>query len=35
MALLKDLARERPDLKIIISSATLNAEKFSAYFDNA
>ena len=33
--LLKDLARARPDLKLIISSATLNAQKFAAYFDDA
>ena len=33
--LVKDLARARPDLKLIISSATLNAKKFSAYFDDA
>ena len=33
--LVKDLARARPDLKLIISSATLDAEKFSEYFDNA
>jgi len=33
--LVKDLARARPDLKLIISSATLDAEKFSQYFDNA
>jgi ATP-dependent RNA helicase DHX8/PRP22 len=30
--LLKDLCRRRPDLKIIVTSATLNAEKFSSYF---
>lgn len=35
LALVKDLARERPDLKLLISSATMNAEKFSAYFDDA
>eukprot|EP00871_Galdieria_phlegrea_P005377 jgi/Galph1/5840/GphlegSOOS_G4521.1 len=35
MALVKDLVRERDDLKVIISSATLNAEKFSTYFDDA
>ncbi|EME29213.1 Probable pre-mRNA-splicing factor ATP-dependent RNA helicase mog-4 [Galdieria sulphuraria] len=35
MALVKDLAREREDIKVIISSATLNAEKFSVYFDDA
>ena len=31
----KDIARFRSDIKLIISSATLNAEKFSAYFDDA
>ncbi|KAL2178141.1 P-loop containing nucleoside triphosphate hydrolase protein [Thermothelomyces heterothallicus CBS 202.75] len=35
LALIKDLARARPELRVIISSATLNAEKFSAYFDDA
>ncbi|KAF9586623.1 DEAH-box ATP-dependent RNA helicase prp22 [Lunasporangiospora selenospora] len=30
--LLKQAAKKRPDLKIIITSATLNAEKFSVYF---
>jgi ATP-dependent RNA helicase DHX8/PRP22 len=30
--LLKDLCRRRPDLKIIVTSATLDAEKFSTYF---
>ena len=33
--LVKDLARSRPDLKLIISSATMDAEKFSEYFDKA
>ncbi|PRQ46765.1 putative RNA helicase [Rosa chinensis] len=33
--LVKDIARFRPDLKLLISSATLDAEKFSAYFDSA
>jgi len=33
--LVKDVARFREDLKVIISSATLDAEKFSEYFDNA
>lgn len=33
--LVKDLARSRPDLKLIISSATMDAKKFAAYFDNA
>ncbi|KAB5590392.1 Pre-mRNA-splicing factor [Ceratobasidium theobromae] len=30
--LLKKSAKRRPDLKIIVTSATLNAEKFSEYF---
>lgn len=30
--LLKDLCRRREDLKIIVTSATLDAEKFSTYF---
>jgi len=33
--LVKDVARFRDDLKLIISSATLDAEKFSKYFDDA
>lgn len=33
--LVKDIARFRPDLKLIISSATLDAKKFSEFFDNA
>ncbi|KAG9757926.1 P-loop containing nucleoside triphosphate hydrolase protein, partial [Aureobasidium melanogenum] len=33
--LIKDIARGRPDLKILISSATLDAQKFSSYFDDA
>ncbi|KAL9243279.1 hypothetical protein vseg_017186 [Gypsophila vaccaria] len=33
--LVKDVARFRPDLKLLISSATLDAEKFSDYFDVA
>ena len=33
--LVKDLARFRKDLKIIISSATLDLEKFAQYFDNS
>ena len=31
--LIKDIARFRKDLKVIISSATVDAEKFSSYFD--
>lgn len=33
--LIKDIARFRNDLKLIVSSATLDAEKFSKYFDGA
>ncbi|KAH8400605.1 hypothetical protein KR222_008380 [Zaprionus bogoriensis] len=33
--LVKDIARFRPELKLLISSATLDAEKFSAFFDDA
>jgi len=33
--LVKDICRFRTDLKLLISSATLDAEKFSEYFDNA
>jgi pre-mRNA-splicing factor ATP-dependent RNA helicase DHX16 len=33
--LVKDIARFRPDLKLLISSATLDAEKFSKFFDDA
>lgn len=35
MGLLKDVAKRRPDLKIIIMSATLDATKFQRYFNNA
>lgn len=35
MAALKDLCRLRADLKLIVSSATLDAQKFSRYFDDA
>jgi pre-mRNA-splicing factor ATP-dependent RNA helicase DHX15/PRP43 len=35
MGLLKDVALRRPDLKIIVMSATLDAQKFQAYFNNA
>ncbi|TFY69073.1 hypothetical protein EVG20_g3309 [Dentipellis fragilis] len=34
-ALVKDIARFRPELRILISSATMDAEKFSEYFDDA
>src|ERR1700730_17172119 len=33
--LIKDVAKYRSDMKILISSATLDAEKFSKYFDDA
>lgn len=33
--LVKDIARFRPDLKLLISSATLDAGKFSEFFDDA
>jgi len=33
--LVKDISRFRPDIKLLISSATLDAEKFSAFFDDA
>ncbi|KAG6071933.1 hypothetical protein E4U16_005782 [Claviceps sp. LM84 group G4] len=35
LALIKDLARDRKDLKLLISSATMNATKFAHYFDDA
>uniref|UniRef100_A0A7S3QLZ2 RNA helicase n=2 Tax=Dunaliella TaxID=3044 RepID=A0A7S3QLZ2_DUNTE len=30
--LLKEVARKRPDFKLVVTSATLDAEKFSSYF---
>jgi pre-mRNA-splicing factor ATP-dependent RNA helicase DHX15/PRP43 len=35
MGLLKEVIKRRPDLKIIIMSATLDAQKFQSYFENA
>ncbi|KAI8802521.1 putative pre-mRNA-splicing factor ATP-dependent RNA helicase DHX16 [Cladochytrium replicatum] len=35
LGLMKDITRFRPDLKVIISSATLNADKFREFFDEA
>jgi len=35
MVLTREIARCRPDFRLIISSATLNAQFFSEYFDNA
>ncbi|KAI9727235.1 MAG: hypothetical protein M1828_006854 [Chrysothrix sp. TS-e1954] len=34
LGLLKDLARFRSDLSLIISSATLDAQKFASFYDN-
>uniref|UniRef100_A0A8C3UGP1 RNA helicase n=1 Tax=Catharus ustulatus TaxID=91951 RepID=A0A8C3UGP1_CATUS len=33
--LIKDIARFRPHLKVLVASATLDTERFSAFFDNA
>ncbi|KAK9449570.1 uncharacterized protein V1518DRAFT_383533 [Limtongia smithiae] len=33
-ALLKKTLKRRPDMRLIVTSATLDAEKFSAYFNN-
>lgn len=33
--LVKDIARFRPEIKLLISSATLDADKFSQFFDDA
>ena len=35
LALLKDISKHRKDLKILISSATMDSELFRKYFDNA
>ena len=35
MGLLKQAIKRRDDLKLIVTSATLDAEKFSTYFSNA
>lgn len=34
MTILKDVLPRRPDLKLVLMSATLNAESFSRYFNN-
>ncbi|CAK6958484.1 ATP-dependent RNA helicase DHX15 [Scomber scombrus] len=34
MGVLKEVVRQRPDLKVIVMSATLDAGKFQVYFDN-
>jgi pre-mRNA-splicing factor ATP-dependent RNA helicase DHX16 len=31
----QDIARFRPELRVLISSATMDAEKFAEYFDDA
>jgi len=35
MGLLKEISKQRKDLKIVIMSATLDAGKFQDYFDGA
>ncbi|KXN74448.1 putative pre-mRNA-splicing factor ATP-dependent RNA helicase DHX16-like protein [Conidiobolus coronatus NRRL 28638] len=35
LGLVKDIAKARPDLRLLISSATMDAQKFSDYFDGA
>ena len=35
MGLLKEVLLKRPDLKVVVMSATLDAVKFQKYFDNA
>lgn len=35
LGLLKELSSERPEFRLLISSATMDSEKFSAYFNNA
>jgi pre-mRNA-splicing factor ATP-dependent RNA helicase DHX15/PRP43 len=35
MGLLKEIIPKRPDLKIVVMSATLDAEKFQKYFNDA
>ena len=32
---MKEIVRQRPDLKLVVMSATLDAGKFQAYFNNA
>ena len=34
MGLLKEVIKNRPDLKLVVMSATLDAGKFQEYFDN-
>ena len=35
LGLLKKVQRQRPDLRVVISSATLQADKIAAFFDTA
>ncbi|CAN6655353.1 pre-mRNA-splicing factor ATP-dependent RNA helicase-like protein Prp2p [Trichomonascus vanleenenianus] len=35
LGLIKDIAKARPEFRLLIASATINASKFSDYFDNA
>lgn len=35
LIILRDLLPRRPDLRLILMSATINADMFSAYFGNA
>lgn len=35
LGLLKELLTRRPDLRLVVSSATIDTRKFSRYFDNA
>ena len=35
LGLLKKVQRQRPDLRVIISSATIQADKIAAFFDTA
>ncbi|MCJ1309415.1 hypothetical protein MMC25_003074 [Agyrium rufum] len=35
LGLVKDIAKFKPELRLLISSATMDAQKFSEYFDNA